>query len=146
VSERSVAVVTPLAETAQTPLWLTIVLAGITAAVAVASAIISSRASRRAARTAQVTRTMDRFADWQQHKRGIYASFLAAGATAINSNGRDATQAFDIALSQVMLTADPKTRGWLRTLDLPADLGDDVKLQQIQERLVDDVAIQGPAR
>jgi hypothetical protein len=125
---------------------LTIVLAVVTGAVAIASAVISAKASRRAAQTTQVTRNMDRFADWQQYKRGIYTTFLAAGATALKSDQPETVPAFDIALSQVMVTADEDTRAWLRTLDLPHDLGDRDKLHEIQERLIDDVSIQGPAR
>jgi Tfp pilus assembly protein PilE len=135
-----------LAETAQTPLWLTIVVAGVTAAVAVASAVISARASRRAARTAQVTANMNRFAEWQQHKRTVYTAFLGAGATAANSNSSEDARAFEIALSQVMVTADHETRKWLRTLDLPRILGQRDQREEIQERLVQDVGVQGPAR
>ena len=84
--------------------------------------------------------------EWQQHKRTTYAAFLGAGSVAANSDSAEDARAFQAALSQVMVTAHETTRSWLRTLDLPTDLGQRDKLVEIEERLVDDVGIHGPAR
>jgi hypothetical protein len=117
---------------------LTGLIAVITAAVAVTSAVISARASSRAARTAQVTANMERFAEWQLHKREVYARFLSAAAPP-----EDMT--FHQAMAAVMLTANSDTREYLRSLDLPAALADAAERADIEEHLVADVRKTGQA-
>jgi hypothetical protein len=132
----------PIADATKTPLWLTIVLTVLAGAVAVVSAAISARASRKAARTAQVTANMERFAAWQLHKREVYSTFLSAGIAADGPGDR----VFEAARSAVMLTADVETRKYLRDYELPGALADPKTRAAIEERLVADVRIQGPAK
>jgi len=132
----------PIADATNTPLWLTIVLTVVAGAVAVVAAAISARASRKAARTAQATANMERFAAWQLHKREVYATFLSAGIAAEGPDNR----AFEAARSAVMLTADVETRRYLREHELPGALSDPKSRAAIEELLVEDVRIQGPAK
>lgn len=107
---------------ADIPAWVTVAVAGITALAALAGSIIAGRSQDRAAatqaRTAHVMAREDRFADWQLHKRDVYADLLLA-ARSWDVADASAKTAFLCQRDRALLVANEQLRDRLRVLSDP---------------------------
>ena len=100
---------------------LTVVVAAITAFTGLAGAFIGgylqSRTASNTAKKQAAAAAVGRFADWQMHKRQIYASLLQAVQAKADSPGMDAEAALRVSLASAMMVAHKELRQFLLSFE-----------------------------